>query len=79
MNKKIVKFNIFNELFIINPYNDYEVYELWWNYLDYLEAIKSSKVEIQNLLNIHPSMEIKQAKKLLYQPNNICYDLNNFE
>ena len=27
----------------------------------------------------HYSMTYKDAIKLLYQPGNICYDINNFE
>ena len=79
MNKKNVKFTRFNQFFWIESYTEEEIYTLWWSYLDNIESIKSSNREIDNLLSIHPSMNIKQAKKLLYQPNNICYDPNNFE
>jgi hypothetical protein len=51
---------------------------LWWSQLDKYTACYMMKLEIHNLQKIHPSMTIKQAMKLLYQPNNICYDPNNF-
>jgi len=77
--KKQVKFkNIVNvKLF---PYckNDYEKYDLWWNNYDLNLAMNSSNNEIKRLMNIHPNMNKIQAIKLLYQPNNISYDSNNF-
>jgi P pilus assembly chaperone PapD len=79
MNKKNVTFSEINQLFFIESYNYKDIYTLWWSNFDNLESIKSSRKEINNLLNIHPSMNIKHAKKLLYQPNNICYDPNNFD
>lgn len=79
MNKKNVKFSLFNQSFWIEKYNEEDIYMLWWSYLDNVKSMKDSKKEINNLLSIHPSMNIQQAKKLLYQPNNISYDPNNFE
>lgn len=79
MNKKNVTFSLFNNIFLIAKYDEEDIYKLWWSYLDNVESVKDAKKEIGILLGIHPSMNIKQAKKLLYQPNNICYDPNNFE
>jgi hypothetical protein len=78
--KKKVTFN--NKIFVyIIPsfYNDLMREELWWSRSDFILALNSCDEEIRNLINIHPNMDFKCAKKLLYQPNNICYDANNFE
>jgi hypothetical protein len=34
--------------------------------------------EIMELKKKHPFISIQDAQKLLYQPNNISYDKNNF-
>jgi hypothetical protein len=52
---------------------------LWWTENDKLAACYAMNKEIRSLQHIHPNMTIKQAMKLLYQPNNIVYDKNNFE
>jgi len=52
---------------------------LWWNYEDKQNATKSSIDEINNLMTIHPKMKLQDAIKLLYQPNNISYNPNNFD
>ena len=31
------------------------------------------------MMELNPLMELKYAKKILYQPNNIVYDTQNFE
>jgi len=52
---------------------------LWWTEVDKREASISMFIEIQNLQRIHPTMTVKQAMKLLYQPNNLTrYDPSNF-
>jgi len=52
---------------------------LWWTELDKSVARYNMYNEIQNLQKIHPSMTVKQAMKLLYQPDNLTrYDSNNF-
>jgi hypothetical protein len=51
---------------------------LWWSENDKLAAYYAMNKEIRTLRDIHPTMTIKQAIKLLYQPNNIVYDKNNF-
>jgi len=52
---------------------------LWWSELDKSVARCNMCNEIQNLQRIHPNMTVKQAMKLLYQPNNLTrYDPSNF-
>jgi hypothetical protein len=53
--------------------------DIWWTEVDRRVAMIFMNSEINTLLRIHPSMNIKQAKKLLYQPNNLrYYDPTNF-
>jgi len=53
--------------------------KLWWSELDKSAAYFSMYSEIQNLQRIHPTMTMKEAMKLLYQPNNLTrYDPTNF-
>jgi len=78
--KKKVRFSSFirefrNPTFIEKSHFSY----LWWNELDKSAAYHTMRCEIQNLQKKHPSMTVKQAMKLLYQPDNLTrYDLNNF-
>jgi hypothetical protein len=52
---------------------------LWWSELDKSTARYNMYNEIQNLQKIHPTITVKQAMKLLYQPDNLTrYDPNNF-
>jgi hypothetical protein len=44
---------------------------IWWSDDDYLEAEKSARSELNRLITIHPQMSFKDAKTLLYQPNNL--------
>lgn len=77
MNKKVSFSNIYY-IHIIpkndNMYNDV----LWWNDVDRLNAVNDTLADIKRLLDIHPDMDVHQVKKLLFQPNNIIYDGNNF-
>jgi hypothetical protein len=78
--KKKVRFSRFirefsNPTFIEKSHVPY----LWWTELDKYTARCNMYNEIQNLQKNHPSMTVKQAMKLLYQPNNLTrYDPNNF-
>ena len=78
--KKKVRFSSFirefrNPTFIEKSHFPY----LWWSELDKSTARYNMYNEIKNLQRIHPSMTVKQAMKLLYQPNNLkCYDPANF-
>jgi len=52
---------------------------LWWTELDKSAAYSMMYNEIRQLQSIHPNMTMKQAMKLLYQPNNLTrYDPSNF-
>jgi hypothetical protein len=52
---------------------------LWWTELDKSAAYSKMYNEIHQLQIIHPNITMKQAMKLLYQPNNLTrYDPNNF-
>jgi hypothetical protein len=79
-NKKKVRFSSFvrefrNPTFIERSHFPY----LWWSELDKSVARYNMYNEIQSLQRIHPTMTVKQAMKLLYQPNNLtCYDPSNF-
>ena len=80
INNKKVTFstwvNVFpNPCFIEIPSKKY----LWWSESDKNAAQLSMIFEIRDLQKKHPSITIKQAMKLLYQPNNIVYDKKNFE
>jgi hypothetical protein len=78
--KKHVLFENIKKIYILyknNIHNDVKR-DLWWNDDDYLDAKKTANEEINRLMSIHPSMERKYALKLLYQPNNISYDPDNF-
>lgn len=78
--KKRVRFSSFvrefsNPTFIEKNHFPY----LWWSELDKSAARYNMYNEIQNLQKIHPTMTVKQAMKLLYQPNNLTrYDPSNF-
>jgi len=44
---------------------------LWWSESDRTAAHLTMIFEIRNLQKSHPSMTVKQAMKILYQPSNI--------
>ena len=79
-NKKKVRFSSFvrefrNPTFIEKSHLPY----LWWTKLDKSTACYTMRTEIQNLQKKHPNITVKQAMKLLYQPNNLTrYDPSNF-
>ena len=52
--------------------------ELWWQRTDLYLAKYYAANDISRLISIHPKMTIKEATKLLYQPNNVTYDTENF-
>jgi len=55
-----------------------EHFDLWLSENDFANSYKMAINELKRLLEIHPFMKLWEAKKLLYQPNNIRYDPNNF-
>ena len=77
--KKNVSFNKYKKINLIPIY--YEIDncdDLWWKKTDYKLIASMAIKELIRLLTIHPCMNIAQARKLLYQPNNISYDYRNF-
>ena len=74
---KSVSFNFYHDVIFIN-YDEIVNSDLWWCQNDYNINIKMVKEEVSCLLNMHPFMNFKDAKKLLYQPNNISYNSQNF-
>jgi hypothetical protein len=76
---KKVSFSKYLYVYLIPIYYEIDDYrDLWWSDVDLLEIRNNAMKEIQQLMNVHPSMKISHAKKLLFQPNNICYDPHNF-
>lgn len=51
---------------------------LWWTPYELMDFKVQASKEIMQLKQKHPYMCISDAQKLLYQPNNISYDENNF-
>ena len=78
-NKK-VRFSIYTYVHPNPTILDVEICKyLWWSEIDKTTAHFAMFSEIQNLQKIHPTMTMKQAMKLLYQPNNLTrYDASNF-
>lgn len=80
MNKKTVSFNTEKYIHIIPYLTEYiSPTELWWSQNEHTESIKSAFEEINRLKLIHKSIKLTDALRLLYQPNNITYNKNNFE
>jgi hypothetical protein len=77
--KRVQFLNTINVVYI-PKYNEIcDCRDLWWSELDKKIAMIFMNNEINTLLRIHPSMNTKQAMKLLYQPNNLrFYDPTNF-
>jgi hypothetical protein len=69
----------FNDNKYIHMYPNINHKELWWTRLDYSIFQNIANKEICMLMSIHPYMTPQQARQLLYQPNNISYNRNNFE
>ena len=68
-NKK-VNFSIFRDVIVIpNSRDMYDSIDIWWSATDKLNAHKSMFHEVQTLLNMCPDISMKEAIKLLYQPN----------
>ena len=77
--KKNVKFSNVVWVVLIPQSNEIKHYDLWWDDEDFNNAYQSYIEEIRRLIEIHPFMKLHEAKKLLYQPNNISYDPSNFD
>jgi hypothetical protein len=80
VNKKKVRFSPFIRAFPNPTIIERDIYEyLWWTESDKSNACFTMSSEIQTLQQKHPTMTVKQAMKLLYQPDNLTrYDPSNF-
>jgi hypothetical protein len=79
--EKKVSFDLFTEIIYIPKYekqNNYDHEKLWWSEYEINMTRIGSRDEILTLLKKHVNMTINQAKKLLYQPNNISFNSRNF-
>ena len=77
INKKKVRFNGFT-IFLIPYTKDRTEDVLWWSDDDHSISKADAREEIMRLINIHKSMLLRDALMLLYQPNNISYNEDNF-
>jgi hypothetical protein len=75
--KKKVRFNG-NTIFLIPYTKDKTGDVLWWTTEDHSISKADAREEIIRLITIHKSMLLRDALKLLYQPNNISYNEDNF-
>jgi len=78
MNKKKVRFDKAT-IFLVSTIKDETTETLWWSVEEHAESRKSAFEEINNLRSIHKTMTMRDALKLLYQPNNITYNEANFQ
>lgn len=78
LKSKKVSFDLFTEIIYIPKYRKAICEDLWWSDLEYNTNIIAMRKEIHELTNRNPSMTLSNAKKLLYQPNNISYSSKNF-
>ena len=78
--KKQVRFNNWNVVYPNpNKIESETMSCLWWSENDKKEAYFAMNKEIRGLQKRHPNINIQQAMKLLYQPNNLkIYDPKNF-
>ena len=79
--KKKVTFANYLTIILIPSRKEYNIYGdvLWWKGDDYKIFRYSAIIELNEILNRHNGMmTYSQAKKILYQPNNIIYDRSNF-
>ena len=78
--KKKIKFNNTVNVILIPDITTFFDFKnlLWWNESDLLNSMNTARNELYNLINRNPSMTLSQAKKLLYQPNNISFNEENF-
>lgn len=79
-NNKRVRFHDLTRVIFIPKMSElYDTIDIWWSESDKVAANAMMYREIQTLQRIHPTMTMKQAMKLLYQPDNLTrYDVNNF-
>jgi hypothetical protein len=75
--KKKVRFNGFT-IFLVSYTKERAEETLWWSEEDHFIAKVAAREEIMRLINIHKYISLKDVLKLLYQPNNISYNEDNF-
>jgi hypothetical protein len=78
--KKKIKFHEYVYITYIPPIEK-SIYNLWWSKID-IHLFKHASVnELEQLMERHPSMNYKDAIRLLYQPGsmNIKYDKSYFD
>jgi hypothetical protein len=76
---KKVSFYRYIEVIFIPMISELENYkDLWWTENDKRLAHKAALFELRRLMFIHPSMNLTQAKTLLYQRNTIDYRRDYF-
>jgi len=51
---------------------------LWWSNEDYVQFKSDFIQELKEMLEKFPNISPRDSVKLLYQPDNICYDETNF-
>jgi len=78
MNKKQVRFNKAT-IYIYETIEEKIKKDLWWSQEEHIESKKSVFEEISRLRSIHPTISLRDALRLLYQPNNVTYNEKNFE
>lgn len=76
-NKKVRFLNIIQVMLIQSKKENEIKKKLWWNVDDFNSAYNNSILELQILMDRHNTMNLYQAKKILYQP--LCYDPSNFD
>jgi len=78
MNKKQVRFNKAT-VFIFETIEEKIPKDLWWSKEEHIESRNSALDEVNRLREIHKTISLRDALRLLYQPNNITYNEKNFE
>ena len=81
MKNKKIKFNMIKYVKLIPSRKDFDdnmKKTMWWNDYDYDNFRNLAIYELKNIMLRHSNMHIKDAIKLLYQPNNIIFDKSNF-
>lgn len=77
--RKKIQFCKYTHIHLIPIYHELINYQnLWWTEDELINTRTLASREIMELKNRLPSVSIDDAKKLLYQPNNISYNENNF-
>lgn len=76
---KKVSFNNVVNVILIPSRLEYTAFsdEIWWSKVDYINFFNSAKIEINDFMSENPFTNLRDAKKMLYQPNSI-YNDNDF-